>query len=87
MLAGLIGISAGLFGMSIVGTADLFLLSAFALLVAFSSATQDVAIDAYRIEAVTDRYQGAMSATYIFGFRVALLVAGAGAFYLADFFS
>ena len=63
------------------------MLSAFALLVAFSSATQDVAIDAYRIEAVTDRYQGAMSATYIFGYRVALLVAGAGAFYLADFFS
>ncbi len=87
MLAGQIGISAGLFGMSLVGTADLFLLSAFALLVAFSSATQDVAIDAYRIEAVTDRYQGAMSATYIFGYRVALLVAGAGAFYLADFFS
>ena len=87
MLAGQIGISAGLFGMSLVGTADLFVLSAFALLVAFSSATQDVAIDAYRIEAVTDRYQGAMSATYIFGYRVALLVAGAGAFYLADFFS
>ena len=87
MLAGQIGISAGLFGMSLVGTADLFVLSAFALLVAFSSATQDVAIDAYRIEAVTDRYQGAMSATYIFGYRIALLVAGAGAFYLADFFS
>ena len=87
MLAGQIGVSAGLFGMSLVGTADLFVLSAFALLVAFSSATQDVAIDAYRIEAVTDRYQGAMSATYIFGYRVALLVAGAGAFYLADFFS
>ena len=87
MLAGQIGISAGLFGMSLVGTADLFVPSAFALLVAFSSATQDVAIDAYRIEAVTDRYQGAMSATYIFGYRVALLVAGAGAFYLADFFS
>jgi PAT family beta-lactamase induction signal transducer AmpG len=87
MLAGQIGISAGLFGMSLVGTADLFVLSAFALLVAFSSATQDVAIDAYRIEAVTDRYQGAMSATYIFGYRIALLVSGAGAFYLADFFS
>ena len=87
ILAGQIGIASGLFGMSLVGTADLFVLSAFALLVAFSSATQDVAIDAYRIEAVTDRYQGAMSATYIFGYRVALLVAGAGAFYLADFFS
>ena len=87
ILLGQVGVAAGLFGMSLVGTADLFVLSIFALLVAFSSATQDVAIDAYRIEAVTDRYQGAMSATYIFGYRVALLVAGAGAFYLADFFS
>jgi len=87
ILAGQIGIAVGLIGMSLVGTADLILLSAFALLVAFSSATQDVAIDAYRIEAVSERFQGAMSATYIFGYRVALLVAGAGAFYLADFFS
>ncbi|MFT6433357.1 MAG: PAT family beta-lactamase induction signal transducer AmpG [Candidatus Azotimanducaceae bacterium] len=87
ILVGQIGIAVGLFGMSLVGASDLFVLSIFALLVAFSSATQDVAIDAYRIEAVTDRYQGAMSATYIFGYRVALLVAGAGAFYLAEFFS
>ena len=87
ILSGQIGIAVGLFGMSLVGASDLFVLSIFALLVAFSSATQDVAIDAYRIEAVSDRYQGAMSATYIFGYRVALLVAGAGAFYLADYFS
>lgn len=86
MLAGQVGIAAGLFGMSMIGPDDLVALSMFALLVAFSSATQDIAIDAYRIEAVIDEYQGAMSASYIFGYRVGLLAAGAGALYLADFF-
>ena len=55
----------------------------FALLVAFGSATQDITIDAYRIEAVDRFLQGAMAASYVFGYRVALLVAGAGAFYIA----
>ena len=59
----------------------------FALLVAFSSATQDIAIDAYRIEAVTQDRQAAMAATYILGYRVALLAAGAGAFYVAEYAS
>ncbi len=57
------------------------------LLVAFSSATQDVAIDAYRIEIAEPRLQAALAATYIFGYRLALLVAGAGALYLAEFWS
>ena len=85
ILVAQVGIALGLLGMSMIGAQDLLLLSAFAVLVAFSSATQDIAIDAYRIEAVADRYQGAMSAAYIFGYRVALLVAGAGAFYLAEY--
>ena len=58
-------------------------LALFALLVAFGSATQDITIDAYRIEAVDRLLQGAMAASYVFGYRVALLVAGAGAFYIA----
>jgi PAT family beta-lactamase induction signal transducer AmpG len=57
-----------------------------ALLVAFSSATQDVVIDAWRIEAAGKEYQAAMSATYILGYRVATLASGAGALYLADFY-
>ncbi len=87
MLAGQLGIALGLLAMSLAGPGDLVLLSLFALLVAFSSATQDIAIDAYRIEAVIDEYQGAMSASYVFGYRVALLVAGAGALYLAEYFN
>ncbi len=57
----------------------------FALLVAFSSATQDIVIDAYRIEAVDEEYQAAMAATYVLGYRIATLAAGAGALYIADF--
>ncbi len=85
ILIGQTGIAAGLFGMAMVGHTELYLLSLFALLVAFSSATQDIAIDAYRIEAMQERFQGAMSAAYIFGYRVALLVAGAGSLYIAEY--
>jgi MFS transporter, PAT family, beta-lactamase induction signal transducer AmpG len=85
ILAAQLGIAFGLLGMSMAGASELALMSLFAVLVAFSSATQDIAIDAYRIEAMADTYQGAMSASYIFGYRVALLVAGAGAFYLAEY--
>ncbi|WP_423821581.1 AmpG family muropeptide MFS transporter [Salinisphaera sp. SPP-AMP-43] len=55
----------------------------FGLLVAFSAATQDVTIDAWRIEAVAKDLQGAMAATYLAGYRIAMLVAGAGSFYIA----
>ncbi|MFW1677931.1 AmpG family muropeptide MFS transporter [Pontibacter sp. JAM-7] len=49
----------------------------------FSSATQDIVIDAYRIEAASTRLQSLMSSAYIAGYRVAMVVAGAGALYLA----
>ena len=88
MLLAQLGIALGLLGMSGSDTqTQLQQIALFAVFVAFSSATQDVVIDAYRIEAVVPEYQGAMAATYVFGYRVALLVAGAGAFYLADYFS
>jgi PAT family beta-lactamase induction signal transducer AmpG len=55
----------------------------FALAVAFASATQDIALDAYRIEAVETEKQGAMAATYQAGYRVAMITAGAGALWIA----
>jgi len=58
-----------------------------AILVAFASATQDIAIDAWRIEAVSTEYQGAMSGTYQMGYRLGMLLAGGGAFTLAHFYS
>jgi PAT family beta-lactamase induction signal transducer AmpG len=48
-----------------------------AFLVGFSSATQDIAIDAWRIEAAEVSKQGAMAAAYQWGYRVAIIVAGA----------
>ena len=56
-----------------------------ALAVAFSSATQDIVIDAYRIECAEDKLQGVLAASYQYGYRLALLVAGAGALYIAQF--
>jgi PAT family beta-lactamase induction signal transducer AmpG len=85
MLLAMIGIGAGLLGMAGTDpTQDLARMALFALLVAFSSATQDVAVDAYRIEAVEPSLQGAMAATYQLGYRIALLAAGGGALALAD---
>jgi PAT family beta-lactamase induction signal transducer AmpG len=56
-----------------------------ALVVAFSSATQDIVIDAYRIECAATEMQGILAAAYQYGYRLALLVAGAGALYIAQF--
>lgn len=62
---------------------NLWLVAAFSLLVAFGSATQDIAIDAFRIESAPDDVQAAMASTYIIGYRGGLLAAGAGALYIA----
>jgi PAT family beta-lactamase induction signal transducer AmpG len=88
MLLAQIGIMAGLIGMAGLDIhSQLQLCALFAVWVAFCSATQDVVIDAYRIEKADAQYQGAMAATYVLGYRIALLLAGAGAFYIADYFS
>jgi len=55
----------------------------FALWLAFSAATQDIAIDAWRIESAPVREQGAMAAAYQLGYRLAILVASAGALWIA----
>jgi MFS transporter, PAT family, beta-lactamase induction signal transducer AmpG len=56
--------------------ANLWLVAAFAVLVAVASATQDVVIDAWRIEAAGEERQGAMAAMYQWGYRIAILTAG-----------
>ncbi len=57
-----------------------------AILLGFSSASQDIVIDAYRIEAMKKEYQAAMSAMYIAGYRIGMLLSGAGGLYLASYF-
>ena len=54
---------------------------AAAALVAFLSASQDIVVDAWRIEAFPQHRQGAALAAYIWGYRVAVLLAGAGVIY------
>jgi PAT family beta-lactamase induction signal transducer AmpG len=88
MLIAQLGIAAGLMGIAVTdpGT-NVARVAIFALVVAFSAATQDVSIDAYRIEAVAKDLQGAMAATYQAGYRIAFLASGAGALYIAEFVS
>ena len=57
----------------------------FTFLAAFGSATQDICTDAWRIDAAPDERQGIMVAAYQLGYRIALIAAGAGALYLAEF--
>lgn len=84
MLLAQCGLMGGLLAMAATDpTTNLSRLAWLGLLVAFSSATQDVSIDAWRIEAVDEDLQGAMAATYQAGYRIALLMAGAGAFFIA----
>ena len=55
----------------------------FALLTAFGSATQDIALDAFRIESADVDRQAALSAAYLSGYRVAMIWAGAGVLWIA----
>ncbi|MDR6357453.1 MFS family permease [Pseudomonas psychrotolerans] len=59
-------------------------LIALAVLVAFASATQDIAVDAYRLEIAGDERQAALAACYMTGYRIAALLASAGALFLAE---
>ena len=52
---------------------------------AIFSATQDIVIDAYRIESASHRLQGPLSSMYIAGYRTAMLVGGAGSLWLASY--
>ena len=54
-----------------------------ALLVAFGSATQDIALDAFRIESAATRKQAALAAAYQTGYRLAMIWAGAGVLWIA----
>ena len=65
---------------------NLTLMAFAAVFLGFSSATQDIVIDAYRIESTDAELQAIMSSTYIAGYRVAMIVAGAGALFLASYF-
>ena len=66
--------------------AEPLLTAQLAILVAVFSATQDIVIDAFRIEILKDEEQGAGAAMAVFGYRISMLVASAGALYLVAAF-
>ncbi len=84
LLLGQAGVIAGLVGMALADPRHgLTLLVWCALAVAFASATQDIALDAYRIESAPTAQQPALAASYQTGYRLAMIWAGAGVLWLA----
>lgn len=78
-------VAATLVAMSFADPAEsLFYVAIVAILIAFASATQDIAVDAWRIEAAPVAEQGMMAAMYQYGYRIGLLTAGTGALIIAD---
>ena len=67
-------------------TQNLTTLIAFVALAAFAGATQDILVDAYRIEIADLHAQGALAATYTLGYRIGLILGGAIALYFAELF-
>lgn len=63
---------------------NLILMALSIALVGFASATQDILIDAYRIESAPDELQAAMSSFYIIGYRIGMIISGAGSLYLVS---
>jgi PAT family beta-lactamase induction signal transducer AmpG len=59
----------------------------FAIMVAFFSATQDIVIDAYRIETLSSEQQAIGASINSVGYRIGLLLSGAGALYLSEYYS
>ncbi len=66
---------------------NIWRVAALAAFVGFAGATQDIAIDAWRIEVVDESRSGAMAAAYQWGYRLAMIVAGAVPLLLAEAFS
>lgn len=85
MLLAQVSVACGLTGMAFTDPRTaLWTMALFATIVAFASATQDIAIDAWRIEIAPQEMQGALAGAYQLGYRVALFAAGAGVFLLVD---
>jgi PAT family beta-lactamase induction signal transducer AmpG len=84
-LAFQVGVAASLVGMALTDPVAAPAATAFmAVLVAFFSASQDIVIDAYRVELLEPAEQGAGAAATQFGYRLGMIASGAGALYAAE---
>ncbi len=86
LLVAQVGVAAGLFALAFtrpeLGAGALV---GWVLFASFAGATQDSVVDAYRIEIAPAEAQAALAATYTLGYRIGLILAGAGALYIAEF--
>ncbi len=86
ILAAQLVLAAALAGMALLTpTTSFALFIAFNGIAAFAGATQDVAIDAYRVEIAPLEAQGGLASTYTLGYRLALIVSSVGTLYIAQF--
>ncbi|HVB83357.1 MAG TPA: MFS transporter [Rhodanobacteraceae bacterium] len=86
ILAAQLVLAAALTGMALLTpTTSFALFIAFNGIAAFAGATQDVAIDAYRVEIAPLEAQGGLASTYTLGYRLALIVSSVGTLYIAQF--
>lgn len=89
MLVAQLGVMAAITAMASVDpvvNTSLTLMAVAAVGLGFSSATQDIVIDAYRIECADSSLQAMLAAMYISGYRIGMVVAGAGSLFLATYF-
>ncbi|USI98932.1 MFS transporter [Xanthomonas prunicola] len=86
LLVAQIGVTIGLFALAF-SRPDLSVagLVGWVLFASFWGATQDSVVDAYRIEVAPDAAQAALAATYTLGYRIGLILGGAGALYMAEY--
>lgn len=86
LLVAQVGVAVGLFALAFtrpeLGAGALV---GWVLFASFAGATQDSVVDAYRIEIAPAEAQAALAATYTLGYRIGLILAGAGALYIAEF--
>ncbi|MFO0388124.1 MAG: AmpG family muropeptide MFS transporter [Alphaproteobacteria bacterium] len=88
LIATQLAIAAGLLMMGLMSpdTVNPWIVACFALFVATCSASQDIVIDAYRVEILKEEEQGAGAAVIVLGYRFGMIAATAGALYLAEYF-
>jgi MFS transporter, PAT family, beta-lactamase induction signal transducer AmpG len=85
MVATQIALMLGIVAMGLTSPRDAILAMGFlALIVAFSSASQDIVIDAYRTDVLAEKERGAGIAVFVTGYRIAMLISGALALILSD---
>ncbi len=88
LLTSQVALAACLLSLSVIDpTLEMTAFAIIAVCVAFVSATQDIVIDAFRIESAAPELQSVLAAAYQYGYRLAVLVAMAGALYIAQFAS